>query len=205
MITGQAQADPSPAASAVPPAAGARPWRSLAFSVGRLDAADQMLYAAVAASPAPWLDQPVRRLSEAANFSRLWLALAAGIALAGGPDGRRAALRGVLAIGVTSATVNLGMKAIRPRPRPDRARAQVPAARQVAMPSSGSFPSGHSASAFAFATCVGARLPAVAPPLVALAAAVACSRVYAGVHYPGDVLIGSALGAVIGRTAARLP
>ena len=67
------------------------------------------------------------------------------------------------------------------------------------MPSSGSFPSGHSASAFAFASSVGASLPAAAPPLVALAAAVAYSRVYTGVHFPGDVIIGSVIGVVIGR------
>jgi len=173
--------------------------RLLASVAGRLGAADQTLYAAVAAAPTPWLDAPARRLSQAANFSRVWLAIAAGIAILGGPDGRRAALRGVLAVGVTSATVNIGMKTIRPRHRPDRAAARVPAARLVPMPSSGSFPSGHSASAFAFASSVGASLPAAAPPLVALAAAVAYSRVYTGVHFPGDVIIGSVIGVVIGR------
>ena len=73
------------------------------------------------------------------------------------------------------------------------------------MPSSGSFPSGHSASAFAFASCVGASLPPAAPPLLGLAAAVAYSRVYTGVHFPGDVLVGSVIGAVIGRAVARWP
>jgi hypothetical protein len=67
----------------------------------RLGAADQALYVAVAASPTPWLDAPMRRLSQTANFSRLWLAIAAGIAVLGGPDGRRAAVRGVVAIGAT--------------------------------------------------------------------------------------------------------
>jgi membrane-associated phospholipid phosphatase len=202
MSTGQASAEPS----ALAPAVGTGPWpRLLAAGAGRLGTADQALYAAVAASPTPWLDEPLRRLSQAANFSRLWLAIAAGIAVLGGPDGRRAALRGVIAIGVTSATVNIGMKTIRPRPRPDRAGAHVPAARQVAMPSSGSFPSGHSASAFAFASCVGASLPGAAPPLLGLAAAVAYSRVYTGVHFPGDVIVGSVLGAAIGRAVARWP
>ena len=181
-------------------------WRRL-LSVGarRLGAADQALYAAVAASPTPWLDEPARRLSQAANFSRIWLAIAAGIAVAGGPDGRRAALRGLIAVGVTSAAVNVALKTIRPRPRPDRAAAHVPAARLVAMPSSGSFPSGHSASAFAFASCAGASLPAAAPPLLGLAAAVACSRIYTGVHFPGDVIIGSAIGVAIGRAVASCP
>jgi membrane-associated phospholipid phosphatase len=202
MITGQGGAG-APAHGA---AVGAGPWRQrLAASARRLAAADQALYVAVAASPTPWLDQPVRRLSQAADFSRLWLAIAAGIAIVGGPDGRRAAQRGVIAIGVTSACVNIAVKAIRPRPRPDRAGAHVPLARQVAMPASASFPSGHSASAFAFACCVGARLPGAAPPLLGLAAAVAYSRVYTGVHFPGDVIIGSVIGAAIGRTAAGWP
>jgi membrane-associated phospholipid phosphatase len=211
MSTGQAGVEPSELAPAGVPGAGKRAAgtepkpRLLAVAAGRLGTADQALYAAVAASPTPWLDAPARRLSQAANLSRLWLAIAAGIAVLGGPDGRRAALRGVIAIGATSATVNIGMKAIGPRPRPDRVGAQVPFARQVAMPSSGSFPSGHSASAFAFASCVGASLPRAAPPLLGLAAAVACSRVYTGVHFPGDVLVGSVIGAVIGRAVASWP
>ena len=203
MITGQAGVADAPVRA---PAVGPGPWRRLlAAGAHRLGAADQALYVAVAAAPTPWLDQPARRLSQAANFSRLWLAIAAGIAVAGGPDGRRAALRGVIAIGVTSGGVNIAAKAIRPRRRPDRAGAHVPLARQVAMPTSASFPSGHSASAFAFACCVGASLPAAAPPLLALAAAVAFSRVYTGVHFPGDVIIGSLIGAAIGRAVAGWP
>ena len=206
MSTGQARAEPSAPIPAGRLAAGAGPWRRLFAAAGhRLGAADQALYVTVAASASPWLDEPARRLSQAANFSRIWLAIAAGLAVFGGPDGRRAALRGVVAVGVTSATVNLGAKSLRPRPRPDRAGAHVPASRQVAMPTSASFPSGHSASAFAFACCVGHVLPRTAPPLRALAAAVAYSRVHTGVHFPGDVIIGSLIGAAIGRAVASWP
>ena len=63
------------------------------------------------------------------------------------------------------------------------------------MPGSTSFPSGHAASAFAFAYAVGRHLPALAVPIRLLAAAVAYSRVHTGVHYPGDVVIGSVTGA----------
>ena len=66
---------------------------------------------------------------------------------------------------------------------------------RATMPRSGSFPSGHSASAFAFAYAVGRHLPALAVPIRLLAAAVAYSRVHTGVHYPGDVVIGSVTGA----------
>jgi membrane-associated phospholipid phosphatase len=202
MSTGEARAEPS----AGMPAAGTGPWRRLlGAGARRLGAADQALYAAVAAFPAPWLDEPARRLSQAANFSRIWLAIAAGIAVLGGPDGRRAALRGVVAVGATSATVNIGIKLMRPRQRPDRAAAHVPVSRLVAMPSSGSFPSGHSAAGFAFASCVGRSLPRAASPLLVLAAAVAYSRVHTGVHFPGDVIVGSAIGAAIGRAVATWP
>ena len=86
-----------------------------------LGAVDRAVYEAVADTPTPELDGPVRRLSNAASYSRLWLGVAAALAVLGGRRGRRAALEGVLAIGVTSATVNLGMKPFAQRERPDRA------------------------------------------------------------------------------------
>ena len=137
----------------------------------------------------------MRRLSAAADKSQLWLGIAAVVALAGGRRGRRAALEGVMAIGVTSATVNLGVKPIARRRRPDRTHPALFEDRHVPMPRSASFPSGHAASAFAFAYAVGRHLPALAVPIRLLAAAVAYSRVHTGVHYPGDVVIGSVTGA----------
>jgi undecaprenyl-diphosphatase len=61
-------------------------------------------------------------------------------------------------------------------------------------PSSSSFPSGHSASAAAFATGVALQQPWLALPVGSLAAAVIYSRVHTGVHYPGDVAAGAAIG-----------
>jgi membrane-associated phospholipid phosphatase len=149
----------------------------------------------VARTPTAALDGPVRRLSGAADRSRLWLGIAAAVALAGGRPGRRAALEGVAAIAVTSATVNLGIKPVARRRRPDRAQPGRFANRHVPMPASASFPSGHAASAFAFAYAVGRHLPALALPIRLLATAVAYSRVHTGVHYPGDVVVGSVTGA----------
>jgi membrane-associated phospholipid phosphatase len=167
------------------------PW---AQALRELGAVDRAVHQAVARTPTAGLDGPVRRLSRAADHSRLWLAIAAGVALLGGGRGRRAALEGVVSIGVTSATVNLGLKQVHRRRRPDRAAGQSPA-RHVAMPGSTSFPSGHAASAFAFAYAVSRNLPGLAVPLRLLAAGVAYSRVHTGVHYPGDVVVGSVVGA----------
>lgn len=74
----------------------------------------------------------------------------------------------------------------------------------VATPDSPSFPSGHSATAFAAATAVGAFAPRLRLPLLALAALVALSRVYLGVHYWLDVLVGATLGVAVGLAAAAL-
>ena len=182
------------------PAADTPQWQQLEAALRQLGALDRAVYQAIATVPTPALDEPLRRLSRAADNSKLWLAIAAVLAVAGGPTGRRAALRGVLSIGVTSAVVNLGVKFIYPRRRPDRAGAGVPGDRQVKMPGSTSFPSGHSASAFAFASSVGQDIPALALGLNLLATAVAYSRVHTGVHYPGDAVVGAVIGASTSHT-----
>ena len=56
----------------------------VAGGLRELGAVDRAIYSAVAATPTPSLDEPLRRLSNAANNSRLWLAIAAGLAEAGG-------------------------------------------------------------------------------------------------------------------------
>jgi undecaprenyl-diphosphatase len=71
------------------------------------------------------------------------------------------------------------------------------------MPISSSFPSGHSAAAFAFATGVGHVLPSAAVPLRGLAALVAYSRVHTGVHYPGDVIVGSLIGGALAQATVH--
>lgn len=165
---------------------------------------DEAVYTAIARTPTPALDRGMSTLSRAANYSRLSMASAAALALLGGHSGRRAAVEGLSSVAVTSAVVNLVVKRVGRRRRPDRAGAQVPVARQVRMPTSLSFPSGHSAAAFAFATGVGNRMPAAAVPLHALAGVVAYSRVHTGVHHPSDVVVGSVLGTVLAQLTTRV-
>jgi membrane-associated phospholipid phosphatase len=162
-------------------------------------AVDAAIYAAVAGTETPGLDAAMRRLSRCADHGRLWVAIAAALAL-GGADGRRAAIRGLAALGLASAAANLLAKPLGSRRRPDREKARVLVRRHVPMPRSSSFPSGHTASAFAFATAAGSARPELSAALRALATLVGYSRVHTGVHYPADVLAG----AFIGLTAAEL-
>ena len=179
---------------------GARsPMVSVLRRLGRLDRA---AYRAVAEMSTPLLDGPLRRISGFANFSKPWFLIAAAVAVLGGPYGRRAAVTGIAAIGLTSLLVNQPMKLAGERRRPDRTQLGVPESRWVPMPSSTSFPSGHSGSAAAFAVSVGDLLPELSLPLRVAAAVVAFSRVYTGVHYPSDVVVGAAVGAVLGRATS---
>ncbi|HWM02302.1 MAG TPA: phosphatase PAP2 family protein [Actinophytocola sp.] len=189
----------------VEPAAAGPARRRAAALLRRLAGYDRAVYRSVAGLSTPRLDEPMRRVSDFANFSKPWFLAAGALALLGGPRGRRAALTGLAAIGASSLVVNQPMKkSMGERQRPDRDGLGVPTQRWVRMPASGSFPSGHSASAAAFAVAVGDVVPALRPVGRVAAAVVGFSRVYTGVHYPGDVLVGATVGALFGRLAGRL-
>jgi undecaprenyl-diphosphatase len=66
----------------------------------------------------------------------------------------------------------------------------------VPEPDKFSFPSGHSCAAMAVCFAYGMAFPALALPLVSIAILVGASRVFLGVHYPGDVVIGQAIAIV---------
>jgi undecaprenyl-diphosphatase len=163
---------------------------------------DQAVYAAIAATDTPTLDHAMRTLAQAADHSRLSMAAAAVMAIGAGPSGRRAAAGGLAAVAVTSAVVNVGMKPLARRRRPDRATAAVPSQRHVPMPTSRSFPSGHSASAMAFAAAASRWMPSAGAPLYVLAGLVSYSRIHSGVHFPGDVAAGALVGLTLGGLTA---
>jgi undecaprenyl-diphosphatase len=167
-------------------------------------AIDAAVYAAIAASETPTLDVAMQKLTRAADNSKLWFGAAAGLATFGGAGGRRAAVRGLASLGIASAFANLVAKPLTTRRRPEREELEELARRHVPMPKSSSFPSGHTASAFAFATGAGQASPSLSAPLRALATLVGYSRVHTGVHYPADALAGAFIGVTAAELAGRL-
>lgn len=147
----------------------------------------------------PVLDSSLVAITRAANYSRLWLLIAGALSIFGAGQGRRAAGRGLIAIAIAAAVANGPAKLLVRRRRPSSRRQPA----LIRMPRSTSFPSGHTATAFAFATGAGAELPVLTPVLVPLAGAVAYSRVYTGVHYPSDVLAGVGIGIGSGLLATH--
>lgn len=81
------------------------------------------------------------------------------------------------------------------RPRPS---CRLSGANQTIEPDRFSFPSGHSAAAMSVAFAFGLALPNLAVPLVMFALLVGASRVFLGVHYPGDVVAGQLLAIATG-------
>jgi undecaprenyl-diphosphatase len=124
----------------------------------------------------------------------VWVALAAVLALS---RRRPEVLLWVLAADGTGGLVSDGLKAVVGRARPT-VRYPEPHA-LVHVPSDHSFPSGHATIAFACAGVLSWFAPRLAPAFFLLAAAIAWSRVYVGVHYPLDVLGGALLGLLIAR------
>ena len=143
-----------------------------------------------------------RLLSRSADNAKLWLAVAGALAVSGGRFRRRAALRGVFALVLASALSHGPAKLLlRRRPVAGRLRSRLPG---VARPRTSSFPSGHAASAFAFAVGAGQESPLLAGPLTGLATLVAYSRVHTGAHSRSDAAAGALVGAGAGLLTRRL-
>lgn len=160
-------------------------------ALARLHTLDTFLFHAAAHRSSPNLDRVLPRLTHSADHGLLWYGVSAALA-AGGQ--RRAAVRGLASLALASAIANVPIKLATRRSRPHLQF--VPLPRQLLrQPTTSSFPSGHSTSAAAFAVGVGLEQPALAVPVGLLAAGVAYGRVHTGVHYPGDVVAGLALGA----------
>jgi undecaprenyl-diphosphatase len=165
--------------------------------LSRLDHGDRALYV-------QWIigDSPTgatlflwRSLTHVGGGGVIAFALAP-LVLAEGPS-REAAVRSMLALMIAQCFVQVIKRTVA-RTRPSEARG-IPAF--AALPDRFSFPSGHAASVMSVAFAHAATFRSLAMPLLALAVLVGASRVRLRVHYPGDVLVGQAIGIVSGVAA----
>ncbi len=157
-------------------------------------AVEERLFRAVNVDAGSWMDGLARLLSSPVFGGTVAVLLAVALLV----HRRDRGLRWVLALGIALALTDaLGSQVLRPL---------VPRARPVyALPAGtvrylspaanvGSIPSLHTANFFAMAVVGAAGWPMLAPLLFSLAAGVAWSRIYVGVHWPGDVLLGALWG-----------
>ena len=122
----------------------------------------------------------------------VWAGLAGALALAGGPRGQRAALRGSACYGVAAIVANLVVKPLAERSRPPGSSGGRPG------PVTSSFPSGHAATDLAFTIGVAQEIPALFLPLAVATSAGHWSLVRSRGHYPTDVLAGGVVGLAVG-------
>ena len=135
-------------------------------------------------------------LSHIGSFGIVWFTLAALAALfLRRPTAFALVVIAYFASGTAATLIKIAVDRPRPLDHP-----------LVPEPTSDSFPSGHAATSFACAATLAFMLPRnAAPVLYALAAGIAYSRVYVGVHYPLDVIAGAALGLAVAIALRRLP
>jgi diacylglycerol kinase family enzyme/membrane-associated phospholipid phosphatase len=156
---------------------------------------DARLHTWIGGMPTTPADRWLRRLSNAANNGRLWLGIALLLGIKKGSL-RRGAIRGIGSMWVSSALVNVVLKRFFARVRPD-VELRPSTRRLGRTPVTHSFPSGHSSSAGAFVTGLAMENPVAGAALAPLALGVGYSRIHVGVHYPGDVVAGLAVGGAV--------
>jgi undecaprenyl-diphosphatase len=154
----------------------------------------RMVYAAGASSP--WLDAVT-----AVTFLGSGYMLVGLLPVLFRRDLRASSLSLLVTVAVTSGVV-ASLKAIVGRARPCHALDWVHPV-LLAIPTDPSFPSGHAAGSFAFASFLFAKSRRIGLGLFTMACAVAASRVALGVHYPTDVLAGALVGSSLGSLGAR--
>jgi len=156
---------------------------------------DARLHSLAAALPDSAADPWLRRLSTFADHGKLWIVVGVLLGLRRGST-RRAAVRGLGSMAISSSVVNAVLKRVFGRRRPDLGTHPMGRLLHREL-TTHSFPSGHSASAGAFVTGVALESPIAGAVLAPVGLAVGYSRVHVGVHYPGDVVAGLAAGAAV--------
>lgn len=148
-----------------------------------------------------WIQEYVRHdsmngfwtfITSLGNAGLFWIALSMILLIF--PATRKAGALALLSMMLCFLITNLWLKPLIARPRP---YTRVPGLEiLIPRPSDWSFPSGHSTASFAAACSYFHAAPKKrsAIPALILAAMIAFSRLYVGVHYPTDVLGGILVG-----------
>ena len=169
-----------------------------------MSSADRNAFLWVVHHRVSWLNPVFEAITYLATGGWIWLLIAALLAW----RARRDLLNPVL---LTAATVWIAdavaalVKILVARQRPFLTLHGIHVL--IGHPGSNALPSSHATTAFAGATFLAYRHPRSAVPVFLAALAIAFSRVYVGVHYPGDVIAGALIGiavALLVVTATRL-
>jgi len=149
----------------------------------------------------PWLTPAVVFITSLGNAGVFWIILSALLLIP--KKTRRIGCISFLALFGSLLVNNLLLKNLVGRIRPyDACSTLLPL---VTKPTDYSFPSGHTGSSFASACVLYRHLPKRAGILaLALAVLIGLSRLYVGVHYPSDVLVGMLTGIGVGYFADRI-
>jgi len=142
-----------------------------------------------------------RLITGLGNGGFIWILISCLLLLF--PKTRRIGCMSLLALLLSYLVNNRCLKILVARSRPfDTFQTLIPL---IGKPRDFSFPSGHTASSFAAASVFFRKLPVWAgAPLLILAVLIGISRLYVGVHYPGDVLAGMASGWLLGMAAGKI-
>jgi membrane-associated phospholipid phosphatase len=168
--------------------------RSIGARLLSLD--DRLLTLARTRGHTPAAERAMARFSQLGEHGAVWLAIGAAGQLL--DPGRRRRWRPAMTAVGGAYVLNTAIKPLAGRRRPELEGLPP----LTSTPTQLSFPSAHAATSFAGAL-VYSRLGLPAAPLYALAVALSFSRVYLGVHHPGDVLAGALLGTAVGGLASR--
>jgi len=161
--------------------------------LGRLLAIDERLLVAAARFHGPWRTRLARGLTRIGDASS-WTLVVLALLVLGGPMLSLALRIGAATLMATGLSQWLKRRLNRPRPT----RAIDGFLALADNPDAFSFPSGHTAAAFAVAVALAGAPLGIGPVTLVLAVGIGASRVYLGAHYPLDVAAGAALGSVAG-------
>lgn len=135
------------------------------------------------------------------NAGMIWIVISAVFVII--PETRAVGITMFISLIIEFITVNILVKPLINRARPFEISSYIFNNISISMPRDGSFPSGHTAAAFAAATAAFCCRKKIGIILLIFALLMGVSRLYFAVHFPTDVLAGGVIGGAIGVVSYR--